>query len=84
MTETKDWSWAAIFGDNLRNMKDVQILDKQYHILMVFVNEGKIVSRVKEEGKQEVEEIKLMPNTMVYYKKKDEKSLMDILMGEPL
>ena len=61
---------------------DVQILTKEYYILRVIANKYTITLRVKEQGKQDIEEIELLPNTIVYYKKVDiDMSGLDWLFG---
>lgn len=71
LTDGKNWQWEITTGDKLRATLDVQILAKEYHILRVIANKYTITLRVKEQGKQDIEEIELLPNTIVYYKKED-------------
>lgn len=71
LTDEKNWQWEIITGDKLRATLDVQILAKEYHILRVIANKYTITLRVKEQGKQDIEESELLPNTIVYYKKED-------------
>lgn len=71
LTDEKNWQWEITTGDKLRATLDVQILAKEYHILRVIANKYTITLRVKEQGKQDIEEIEILPNTIVYYKKVD-------------
>lgn len=69
--EDKNWQWEYLPADKLRSGMDIQLYTKECHVMRIIANGNIITLRVKEVGKQDVEEVNVYSDTIIKYKKID-------------
>lgn len=81
--EDKNWSYEYLPADKLRSGTDIQLYTKEYHVMRIVTTGNIITLRVKEVGKQDVEEVNVYSDTIIKYKKVDADNnwLTELLTG---